>query len=112
MAYKNRKIISVFQPHRFSRVKLLYKEFASAFNLSHEVVLCPVYSAGEKINKNFKYHSFGQLIAKKSKVKLVILNSENDLLNYFKKNLFDNELVVCMGAGSISTWIRNISKKL
>jgi UDP-N-acetylmuramate-alanine ligase len=43
---------------------------------------------------------------------VAILKSENDLLNYFKKNLFDNELVVCMGAGSISSWIKSISKKL
>ena len=80
--------------------------------LCDEVVLCPVYSAGEKINKYFDYHSFGKLIVKKSNVTVAILKTENDLLNYFKKNLFDNELVVCMGAGSISSWIKNISKKL
>ena len=108
----SRKIISVFQPHRFSRVRLLKKEFTEAFRLCDEVVLCPVYPAGEKINKYFNYHSFGKSIAKKSSVTTIILKSENDLLNYFKKNLFDNELVVCMGAGSISTWIKNISNKL
>ena len=108
----SRKIISVFQPHRFSRVRLLKKEFAAGFKFCDEVVLCPVYPAGEKINKHFNYHSFGKLITKKSNVKVIILKSENDLLNYFRKNLFDNELVVCMGAGSISTWIKNISKKL
>ena len=110
--HRSRKIVSVFQPHRFSRVDLLKKEFAAGFKLSDEVVLCPVYPAGEKINKYFDYHLFGKLIAKKSHVRVIILKSENDLLNYFKKNLFDNELVVCMGAGSISTWIRNISNKL
>ena len=52
------------------------------------------------------------MIVKKSNVKVIIIKSENDLLNYFRKNLFDNELVVCMGAGSISTWIKNISDKL
>ena len=111
-AHRSRKIISVFQPHRFSRVRLLKKEFAKAFKFCNEVVLCPIYPAGEKINKYFDYHSFGKLIVKKSNVTVAILKSENDLLNYFKKNLFDNELVVCMGAGSISSWIRNISKKL
>ena len=110
--HRSRKIISVFQPHRFSRVRLLKKEFAKAFKLCDEVVLCPVYPAGEKINKYFDYHSFGKLIVKKSNVTVAILKSENDLLNYFKKNLFDNELVVCMGAGSISSWIKSISKKL
>ena len=110
--YPSKKIISIFQPHRFSRVKLLKKEFAAAFKLCEEIVLCPVYPAGEKINKRFDYHSFGKLIAKKSNVTVILLKSENDLLNYFKKNLFNNELVVCMGAGSISTWIKNISNKL
>ncbi len=110
--HRSRKIISVFQPHRFSRVKLLKKEFTRAFKFCNEVVLCPIYPAGEKVNKYFDYYSFGKLIAKKSNVRVIILKSENDLLNYFKKNLFNNELVVCMGAGSISSWIRNISKKL
>ena len=75
-------------------------------------MLCPIYSAGEKINRYFNYHSFGKLIAKKSNVNVVVIKSENDLLNYFRKNLFNNELVVCMGAGSISAWIKNISVRL
>ena len=52
------------------------------------------------------------MISKKSKATLIILKSENDLLNYFKKNLFNGELVICMGAGSISNWIRNISNRI
>ena len=51
--YKDRKIICVFQPHRYSRVKFLKNEFASSFKFSDAVVLCPVYSAGEKIKYNF-----------------------------------------------------------
>ena len=50
---KNRKIISVFQPHRYSRVKNLKNDFASSFSASDEVVLCPVYGAGEKLTYNF-----------------------------------------------------------
>jgi len=91
---------------------LLKQEFAKGFKQCNEVVLCPIYPAGEKINKNFNYHFFGKLISKKSSVRVIIIKSENDLLNYFKKNIFKNELVVCMGAGSISAWINNISKKL
>ncbi len=109
---KNRKIIVVFQPHRFSRLKLLKTEFSRAFNLADEIILCPVYAAGEKVDKNFNYHLFGNSIIKNSKVKLIMIKNEQDLLKYFKKNLFSNELVVCMGAGSISNWIRNISKKI
>ena len=42
----------------------------------------------------------------------VICESRYDHKNNLKKILFDKELVVCMGAGSISSWIKNISKKL
>ena len=45
---RNRKIICIFQPHRYSRVKSLKKNLLYHLHLSNEVVLCPVYSAGEK----------------------------------------------------------------
>ena len=45
---KKRKIISIFQPHRYSRIKNLYSEFSKCFFDSSTVLLCPIYSAGEK----------------------------------------------------------------
>ena len=110
--YKNRKIIIVFQPHRYSRVKFLKKEFASSFKSCDAVILCPVYSAGEKKRYNFNQNNFSQLISKKSKVQVINIKNQEDLKNYFKKNLFDNEMIICMGAGNISNWIREISKEL
>ena len=110
--YKNRKIICVFQPHRYSRVKSLKNEFASSFKSVDTVVLCPVYSAGEKLKYNFNQNKFSNLISIKSKVQVINIKNSKDLKNYFKKNLFDNEMVICMGAGSISSWIREIGSKL
>ena len=43
-----KKITSVFQPHRFSRVNLLKKEFSKSFKFSDRVILCPIYAAGRK----------------------------------------------------------------
>ena len=110
--YGNRKIICVFQPHRYSRVKFLKKEFALSFKLSDTVVLCPIYAAGEKVDYNFNQDHFSKLIAKKSVTQVVNIKNQNDLKNFIKKNLFSNEIVICMGAGSISNWIRGISKEL
>ena len=45
---KDREIISIFEPHRYSRVMSLKKEFAKSFVNSDLVLLCPMYSAGEK----------------------------------------------------------------
>ena len=108
MTYGDRKIISVFQPHRFSRLKLLKKDFASSFKDSNLVVLCPVYPAGEKIDTKYDGIDFARLISKDSKVQVITVKNEQDLRKFFKKNLINNELVLCMGAGSISKWIREM----
>ena len=110
--YKDRRIICVFQPHRYSRVKSLKNEFALSFRSSDAVILCPVYSAGEKLRYNFNQNHFSQLISKKSKIQVINIKNQNELKNYFKKNLFNDEVVICMGAGSISNWIRKIGEEL
>ena len=76
------------------------------------VILCPVYSAGEKKKYNFNQNSFSKLITKKSKTQVVNINDQLELKNFFKRNLFKDEVIICMGAGSISSWIREISKEL
>ena len=105
---EKRKIISVFQPHRFSRIKNLKKEFSSSFLLSDLVILCPVYAAGEKVDKKYNQHNFAKLISKNSKVQVINIKNEIDLKKYLNKNLINNEIVVGMGAGSISSWMRNL----
>ena len=110
--YKDRKIICVFQPHRYSRVNFLKNEFASSFKSSDVVVLCPVYSAGEKIKYNFNQDNFSKLISRKSKIQVINIKNQQELKNYFKKNLLENEMIICMGAGSISNWIRKIGDEL
>ena len=110
--HKNRKIICVFQPHRFSRVKNLKKEFAASFKMVDAVVLCPVYPAGEKKTYNFSQDNFSNLINKKSNVQVINIKNQKELKNYFVKNLLDDELIICVGAGSISSWIKEIGDKL
>jgi len=103
-----RKIISVFQPHRYSRVQLLKKEFSFSFKSSEKLLLCPVYSAGEKINKNYNQEEFAKLIAKNSDVQVILIKDQEDLNKFFKKNLLEDELIIGLGAGSITKWMREI----
>ena len=103
-----RKIISVFQPHRYSRIKLLEKEFSFSFHSSDKLILCPVYSAGEKINKNYNEVEFAKLIAKNSNTQVILIKGQEELNKFFKKNLLSNELIIGMGAGSITRWMREI----
>jgi UDP-N-acetylmuramate--alanine ligase len=107
-----RKIIVVFQPHRYSRIKSLKSEFALCFKNSDQVILCPVYAAGESTDQEYNDKKFAQLISKFSKTQVILIKSENDLSKYFKKNLLSDEIVIGMGAGSISKWMYNLKNIL
>jgi len=100
--------VCVFQPHRISRLKDLRKDFSYAFRDADTVILCPVYSAGEKMKLGFSYLKFAKEIIKNSKVKLFLVDDNNQLAKFIKKNMYGKKIVIGMGAGSISNWMRKL----
>jgi UDP-N-acetylmuramate--alanine ligase len=109
-AYKKDKIICVFQPHRISRLKDLKKEFSLSFKKADVVILCPVYAAGEKIKLGFNYNNFAKNIIKNSKVQLFLVNNQYELAKFIKSSIYGKKIVIGMGAGSISSWMRDLPK--
>jgi len=107
-----RKIISVFEPHRYSRVISLKKEFSKCFFRSSLVIICPLYAAGERRNPKFNLIKFANSISKNSKTQVVIVNNETELRKFFQKNLINNEIIIGMGAGIISKWIGGLKYSL
>jgi UDP-N-acetylmuramate--alanine ligase len=103
-----RKIISVFEPHRYSRAASLKKEFSKCFIKSDIVIICPLYAAGEKKNFRFNLTEFANLIAKNSKTQVIIVKDKIELSKYFKKNLISDEIIIGMGAGLISRWMSEL----
>ena len=108
--YKKEDIVCVFQPHRISRLKDLKKEFSSSFKNANSVILCPIYSAGEKLKLGFNYLNFAKTIIKNSKVNVFLINNDIQLARYVKQNIYGKKIVIGMGAGSISAWMRNLPK--
>ena len=108
--YSGFEKVCIFQPHRISRLKDLRKEFSFAFQNADTVVLCPVYTAGEKIKLGFSYLNFAKEIIKNSKVKLFLINDFKQLAIFLKKNMYGKKIVIGMGAGSISNWMRRLQK--
>ena len=107
-SYKEKKIICVFQPHRISRLNDLKNEFSSSFKKSDSVILCPIYKAGENLKLNLNYSEFAKQIIKQSKVRVFFVNSQNQLAKFLKNFLNQEDIVIGMGAGSISNWIKEL----
>jgi len=106
--YKKEEVICVFQPHRISRLKDLKKEFSLSFKKADTVILCPVYAAGEKMKLGFNYNSFAKDIIKNSKVKLFMVNNKYELAKLIRNTIYGKKIVVGMGAGTISAWMREL----
>ena len=107
-----RKIISVFEPHRYSRVMSLKNEFSKCFSKSKVVIMCPLYAAGEKKNFNFSLVKFAELIMKNSNTQVIIVKDQIELSKYLKKNLISDEIIIGMGAGAISKWMTGLKNFL
>tara|TARA_B100000965_G_C19534182_1_gene732558 strand:- start:597 stop:1427 length:831 start_codon:yes stop_codon:yes gene_type:complete len=110
--YKKHEIFCIFQPHRISRVKDLKKEFSFSFKNSDCVILCPIYSAGEKSKLGFSYLNFSRKIMKNSKTKVYLINDQYELGKFIKQNAYGKKIFIGMGAGSISSWIKQLPKLL
>ena len=72
----------------------------------------PIYTAGEKIKLGFNYINFAKEVIKHSRVKLFLLEDKFQLANFIKVNIYGKKIVIGMGAGSISSWMRELPKLL
>ena len=72
----------------------------------------PLYAAGEKKNFRFNIIKFAELIMKNSNTQVIIVKNEIELSKYLRKNLISNEIIIGMGAGAISKWMRGLKNSL
>ena len=112
LVYKNEKLVCIFQPHRVSRLNNLKNEFSKCFKSADYLILCPIYKAGENIKLRFNYEKFAKEIIKNSGVQLFLIKNSEDLIKFVKQNIFGKNIVIGMGAGTISNWIRMMPEKL
>ncbi|NGX33794.1 MAG: UDP-N-acetylmuramate--L-alanine ligase [Candidatus Anoxychlamydiales bacterium] len=107
---KERRLIAVFQPHRYSRIKDLLDGFSKSFNDVDELIITDIYSSSEKPIENIDEKLLVNLIKKQNiDVKIKHIKDKN-LEKYLFENLYPFDVVVALGAGDISSKIREISK--
>lgn len=101
------KLVAIFQPHRYSRVKHQFENFTGIFDLADEVMLLPTYAAGEKDEFGISTEDLANKIRPNGGVKIVH-NAEE-----IKANMGENPaMFMFMGAGDISSMAHNIAKNL
>lgn len=100
--YPNRKLLTVFQPHLFSRTRDFAPEFAAALSLSDEVLLLEIYPARELPMEGVTSEMILKDIICDSKE----ICSKNDLINRLKKYNFD--ILMTLGAGDINNYLPEI----
>ena len=106
-----KRIVVIFQPHRYSRVKLLYKEFADCFSQCDYLVVTDIYSAGESplegISGSFLYRK----VQKKFAGNVEYIPKE-EIVHDVPGILKDGDLVMSLGAGDIDVITQDVISRI
>ena len=106
------KVIAVHQPHRYTRLDDLFEDFCNSFNDADVVGITDVYSAGEEPIKNRNRDSLVSGLKARGHRNAFAITDEEDLTNFFIKNCNQGDLLVCLGAGTISAWAYRLSENV
>nr|WP_111297888.1 UDP-N-acetylmuramate--L-alanine ligase [Paracoccus saliphilus] len=106
------RVIAVHQPHRYSRLSSLFEDFCTCFNEADVVAIAEVYAAGEDpIPGASRDDLVAGLIAHGHRHARAIL-SEDDLERLVREQARPGDMVVCLGAGTISAWANALPARL
>ena len=108
-----RRIVTIFQPHRYSRTKKFQEEFAKSLSKSDLVFITPIYSAGEDKIEGINNKNIGHKL-KKIKPNLEIYTPDNNqnLIKLIKEHTLEKDLILIMGAGDINLICENLFLEL
>ena len=99
--WPGKRIVAVFQPHRFTRTRALFDDFVQVLSEADCVVLTEVYAAGEPALEGFSSRALCQSIRARGKVQPLFIPSVTDIVGELPSMLRHGDLVLLMGAGNI-----------
>lgn len=108
----DKRIVVVFQPHRYSRTRDLFEQFVTSFNLADIVVVTDVYPAGEEPIPGVS----GQLLAKALREhghqRVHYVHDKKDIPDFLQTLVLAGDVVISQGAGDINSAIRELANRL
>jgi UDP-N-acetylmuramate--alanine ligase len=111
-AFPDRRVIAVFQPHRYSRVLALQDDFARSFNAATHVVVCPIYRAGEKPIPEIHHHGVAQSLVDHGHRSVVVADSLDDAVEHLALVAQPGDVVITLGAGDVNRVCTQLSQRL
>ncbi|MDP2518103.1 UDP-N-acetylmuramate--L-alanine ligase [Shimia thalassica] len=106
------RVIAVHQPHRFTRLSTLFEDFCSCFNEADVVGIAEVFAAGEAPIPGASRDDLVAGLVAHGHRSAVAVDSEDDLEALVRAEAKPGDIVVCLGAGTISAWANNLAKRL
>jgi UDP-N-acetylmuramate--alanine ligase len=107
----NYRVISIFQPHLFSRTRDFYKDFASELSAADEIILMDIYPAREKpIEGVTSELVYKELISSGKKAQYI--NDKNEIIAGLLKAVKESDIVVFQGAGDVTNLCSEFVKQL
>ena len=106
------RVVSIFQPHRYSRVGSLFDEFCASFKDADMVIVLPIYSAGEKAVPGVDHKAVAAGIEATGHGGVRCIDSEHELAPLIREIAQTGDLVIGLGAGTISEWIYALPDEL
>jgi UDP-N-acetylmuramate--alanine ligase len=98
------RVIAIVEPHRYTRVRDLFDEFASCFKDADSVILTPLYSAGELPIDGVDHNALADRVRATGHRSVSTVNSERDLPSTLRFAARPGDTVVCLGAGNSTDW--------
>jgi len=99
--WPDRRLVVVFQPHRYTRTQLLYDRFMTCFNQADVLILAPLYGAGEKPIEGVDSQMLSQGIKEHGHRDVVLGHDAEDLLRVLLERVRKGDVVMTLGAGNI-----------
>ncbi len=109
---QKKRIVAVFQPHRYTRTEKLYKEFAVALSMADKVILTDVYSAGEVPIKGADTATIFNAMKNNGYKNAVYIPDKSRILSYLSNTMEKGDIMLFMGAGDISAVAEKLADKL
>ena len=106
------KVVAVIQPHRYSRIRDLFEEYCVCFNDADTVIVSKIYAAGEDPIPGITQESLISGLTSHGHRKVLALTEPNDLADLIHSESNAGDLVVCLGAGNITTWANVLPEQL